>query len=75
MVPMERTKKFLMNREGIGFFRAILESYEDVGIFSVLDGKSGLVEVIYPSCFEKDLLAIIDDMGRYALVFKEVDGV
>lgn len=75
MVPMEKTKRFRMNREGIGFFKAILESYEDVGIFSVLDGGKGLVEVIYPSCFEKDILAIIDDMGRYALIFEEADGV
>ena len=34
----ERTRQFIMNRDGIGFFKAILESYEDLGIFSVLDG-------------------------------------
>lgn len=74
MIPTEKTKKFLLNKEGIGFFKAILESYEDVGIFSVLDGKKGIIEVIYPGCFEKDLLAIIDDMERYDLVFEEADG-
>jgi hypothetical protein len=69
--PVERTKKLLIDRKGIGFFKAILESYEDAAIFSVLDGKSGLIELIYPNCFEKDVLAIVHDMINYGIVIKE----
>jgi len=69
---MEVVKRFVMSRQGIGFFKAILESYEDVGIFSVMDGNRGLVEVIYPSNFEFDVRRIIDDMACYGIVFREV---
>jgi hypothetical protein len=68
---IEKTRRFSIDRKGIGFFKAILESYEDVAIFSVLDGKSGLIELIYPSYFELDVLAIIDDMIHYGIVIKE----
>ena len=68
----ERTRKFFIDRKNIGFFKAILESYEYVAIFSVLDGKSGLIELIYPSYFEKDVLAIVDDMIHYDIVIREV---
>lgn len=68
----ERTRKFFIDRKSIGFFKAILESYEDVAIFSVLDGKSGLIELIYANYFEKDVLAIIDDMVHYDIIIKEV---
>lgn len=67
----EATKRFVMNRKGIGFFKAILESYEDVAIFSVLDGNSGLIEIVYPSSFEKDVSAIMYDMRNYGIVFEE----
>jgi len=69
---MERARRFFIDRKGIGFFKAILESYEDVAIFSVLDGKSGLIELIYPRFFEKDVLAIVYDMINYGIVIKEV---
>lgn len=72
---MERTKRFIINREAIGFFKSILESYEEIGIFSVLDGKRGLIEVIYPSNFEDDIEAIIADMANYGIVFREVEHV
>jgi hypothetical protein len=72
---MERVRTYIMNRDGIGFFKSVLESYEDVGIFSVIDGKLGLVEVVYPSHFEKDVLAIIEDMAHYGLSFREVGHV
>lgn len=72
---MERTKQYIINREGIGFFKAILESYEDLGIFSVLDGTKGLIELIYPSCFEDDIQGIIEDMAHYGIEFKEVGDV
>ena len=68
---MEVVKRFVMSREGIGFFKAILESYEDVGIFSVIDGSRGLVELIYPSSFENDMRCIIGDMTSYGIVFQE----
>lgn len=69
---MERVRRFIIDKEGIGFFKAILESYEDVGIFSVLDGKAGVIELIYPSHFEKDIESIMKDMIRYGIEFQEV---
>jgi hypothetical protein len=69
--PVELTKKLFIGRKSIGFFKAILESYEDVAIFSVLDGKSGLIELIYPCYFEKDITAILDDMKNYGIVIEE----
>jgi hypothetical protein len=70
--PLESTRRFFIDRKGIGFLKAIFESYEDVAIFSVLDGKSGLIELIYPRYFEKDVLAIVHDMINYGIVIKEV---
>ncbi|HEY3275382.1 MAG TPA: DUF4911 domain-containing protein [Syntrophorhabdaceae bacterium] len=69
---MERTRRCTISKEGIGFFKAILESYEDVGIFSVLDGKKGIIEIIYPAPFEKDMDGIIKDMARYGITIEEV---
>ena len=56
---MEKTKRFIINRDGIGFFKSVLESYEDIGIFSVLDGSQGVIEVLYSGFFEHDLYMII----------------
>ncbi len=72
---MERTRRYIINREGIGFFKAILESYEDVGIFSVLDGDKGLIELIYPSGFEDAVGGIVADMANYGIALREVDDV
>jgi hypothetical protein len=72
---MERTRQFIINRNGIGFFKAILESYEDVGIFSVLDGQKGLIELIYPSHFEEDIGGIVRDMLHYGIDLREVRDV
>jgi hypothetical protein len=72
---MEKTKRLKMDRRSIGFFKAILESYEDVGIFSVLDGKEGLIELVYPCSFEADMEAILEDMANYGVVFGEVTHV
>jgi hypothetical protein len=69
---MERSRRFIINKEGIGFFKAILESYEDVGIFSVLDGKTGVIEMIYPINFEKEIESIMKDMARYGIELQEV---
>lgn len=69
--PYEKTRKFFIERNGIGFLKAIFESYEDVAIFSVLDGKKGLIELIYSNRFEKDVLAIVDDMIHYGIVIRE----
>jgi hypothetical protein len=69
---MEVSRRFIINKEGIGFFKAILESYEDVGIFSVLDGKTGVIEIIYPINFEKEIESIMRDMARYGIAFQEV---
>ncbi len=59
----------------IGFFKAVLESYEDVAIFSVLDGDRGLIELIYPASFEDDVRGIIADMIQYGIGFREVPDV
>ena len=60
---METVRRLIMNREGIGFFKAILESYEDVALLTVLDGKKGEVELIYPTEAERDGRV---HNGRYA---------
>ncbi len=75
MRQMERTRQFIINREGIGFFKAILESYEDVGIFSVLDGGKGLIEIIYSFPFENDIQGIVEDMIHYGVELREVGNV
>jgi len=72
---MERTRRYIISREGIGFFKAILESYEDVGIFSVLDGDKGHIELIYPSGFEDAVSGIVADMANYGVTLREVDDV
>ncbi|HPN98926.1 MAG TPA: DUF4911 domain-containing protein [Syntrophorhabdaceae bacterium] len=69
---MEKTKRFIINRDGIGFFKSVLESYEDIGIFSVLDGSQGVIEVLYSGFFEHDLYMIIKDMANYGIEFNEV---
>jgi len=71
-MEMEKTKKYFVNRDGIGFFKSILESYEDIGIFSVLDGDKGIIEIIYPSNFDKEIGFIIEDMSNYGIIFQEV---
>lgn len=72
---MEKTKRYIISRDGIGFFKSILESYEDVGIFSVIDGSRGLIEILYASMFERDLEMIIKDMANYGISFYEVNDV
>ena len=69
---MEKSRRFVINKEGIGFFKAILESYEDVAIFSVLDGKAGIIEIIYPVSFEQEIESIVKDMARYSIEIREV---
>lgn len=64
-----------MPPRSIGFFKSILESYEDVGIFSVLDGEKGLIEIIYSSSFEEEIEGIISDLGKNGVKFREVPGV
>ena len=70
---METIKRVSMRRDAIGFFKAILESYEEVALLTVLDGKKGHVEIIYPSSAEETVLAIMEDMARYGIAFQEVN--
>ncbi len=72
---MESVKRLIINRKGIGFFKAILESYEEVGLMTVLDGKTGRIEVTYPSTAETDLAAIMEDMRRFGIIFMEAGDV
>ena len=69
---MERSKRFVMPRDGIGFFKAILESYEEVALLTVLEGGRGVVDVIYPSSSEETVAGIMQDMKTYGIVFEEV---
>jgi hypothetical protein len=72
---MEKVKGFFMDPKGIGFFKAILESYEEVGLMTVLDGKRGEIEMIYPSCQEDVVRAIMADMERFGILFTEATDV
>ena len=72
---METCKRLIMGREGIGFFKAILESYEDVALLTVHDGKKGEVEVIYPYHAEEVVGSIMADMARCGIVFREAEDV
>ncbi len=69
---MERVKRLMMPREGIGFFKAILESYEEVALLTVLDGCTGEVEIIYPASAEGTVAGMMEDMKRYGITFEEV---
>ncbi len=75
MNKFEKTKRFIMQKKYIGFFKSILESYEDVAIFSVLDGKRGIIELVYPCQFEEEVLAIVEDMSRHGILLEEADNV
>ena len=72
---MERVKRLIINRESIGFFKAILESYEEVGLMTVIDGRTGEIELVYPAAAETDLAAIMEDMKRFDIVFTEATDV
>ncbi len=70
---MEKTKRFIIRREAIGFLKSILESYEYVGILSVLDGSKGFVEIVYSVSFQDDLMNILKDMENYGIDYREAD--
>jgi Domain of unknown function (DUF4911) len=70
---MESSKRVIMNRDAIGFFKAVLESYEEVALITVFDGKRGEVELTYPSSLEETVQAIMEDMRRYSITFEGVD--
>ncbi|MBP8625073.1 MAG: DUF4911 domain-containing protein [Syntrophorhabdales bacterium] len=70
---MEKIRRFIVRREMIGFLKSILESYEDIGILSVIDGPIGLIEIIYSEFFEEDLIGIMKDMKNYGIDYREVD--
>ncbi len=70
---METVKRAIMPRNGIGFFKAILESYEEIALLTVLNGRTGEVEIIYPSSAEESVIGIMEDMKKYGITFEEVD--
>ncbi len=72
---MEEIKRYRINPGKIGFFKWILESYEEVAIFSVVDGERGLIDISYGRGFEDDLLLIINDMAHYGVCLEEVTHV
>ena len=69
---LEKVKRVRMRRDALGFFKAVLESYEEIALVTVLDGKKGEVEIIYPSAAEETLKFIMADMARYDILFQEV---
>ncbi|MHB8110051.1 MAG: DUF4911 domain-containing protein [Syntrophorhabdaceae bacterium] len=71
----EVIKQYIIDRSAIGFFKALLESYEDVAIFSVIDGSRGLIELIYPPFFEDVIRGIVADMAHYDIQLREVPDV
>ncbi|HOP85484.1 MAG TPA: DUF4911 domain-containing protein [Syntrophorhabdaceae bacterium] len=70
---MEKTKRLIVRRDAIGFIKSILESYEDIGVLSVIDGDKGLIEIIYSAFFEEDLIAILKDMKNNGIDYMEVN--
>ncbi len=72
---METVRKLIMNREGIGFFKAILESYEDVALLTVRDGRTGAVEITYPTEAHEVVASIMADMQRFGILFREAENV
>ena len=72
---METVRRLIVNREGIGFFKAILESYEDVALLTVRDGSAGEVEIIYPNEAHDVVTSIMADMQRFGIVFREIGNV
>jgi hypothetical protein len=72
---METARRFFIDPKGIGFFKAILESYEEVGLMTVLDGRRGEIEMTYPTCQGEILAAIMADMERFGIVFREAADV
>ncbi len=69
---MEKTKRLRMRRDSLGFFKAILESYEEVALMTVLDPEKGEVEILYASSAEEILACIMEDMARYDILIQEV---
>ncbi len=67
---MEKVRKFFIEPKGIGFFKAILESYEEVALMTVVDGKRGAIEMTYPAAQEETLEAIMADMKRFGVNFQ-----
>lgn len=73
--PREMTQRVLMDRRYIGFFKAILESYEELAILTVVDGDRGIVELIYPEGAHRDLERIMEDLSSNGILFREVQNV
>jgi hypothetical protein len=68
---VERIRSFFIDPSKIGFFKGILESYEDVAIMTVIDGRVGRIDLIYPIFSEDTLEGIMVDMERYSIQFRE----
>lgn len=59
---MERIRRFNIQRDKIGFLKAILDCYEYIGLLTVVNGKEGLVEICYPKEMEEVLFGIIEEI-------------
>ena len=70
--PREVTIRVLMDRSDIGFVKAILESYEEIALLTVVDGGKGIVELICPESALKDLEGIVEDLRSTGILLSEV---
>lgn len=53
----------------IGYFKFILEGYDNMALVTTIDAKEGIVIIRYPATFHNDLSAIISDVS--SLIFQD----
>lgn len=70
---MEKMRRFVMDISAMAVFKAILESYEEVGMISVIDNKRGIIELVYPMFFEDDIEEIMKDVACFGIRFHEIN--
>lgn len=53
----------LANRD-IVYMKYITEAYEGMSTMSTVDSKRGIVTLNYPSCFERDVVELMQALGK-----------
>ncbi len=69
---MERVRRLIMDRKEIAFLKAVIESYEELGLLTVIDGRRAEVELTYPASSEDVVSALLDDLAKSGILFEEV---
>jgi hypothetical protein len=72
---MEGSKKFRTKGKDIAMIKAVLDGYEHVALLSVLDGKSGLIELSYPLGTEETVLHILKSLRDEGIGLEEAEDV